>query len=294
MEVKTDTSLTGKICAVQMCSTFTVEENLASAKEILQKAACDGVKLAVLPEMFAIFGGRNDKITAAESFGTGQIQDYLSNLSKELNMWIVAGTIPIRSLSDPNRVRAACLVYDHNGHVMARYDKIHMFDVVISDTETYLESATTEPGEEFVVVSTPLGKVGLTVCYDIRFPELFRGLIDRGAEIIVIPTAFTVKTGEAHWELLCRSRAVENFCYVVGACQHGSHANGRKTYGDSMIVDPWGTVVTRLPHGVGYITAPIDLNYLYKIRKDIPALLNRRIVTNLTFGKVPVAVKEEL
>lgn len=260
-----------KVAAIQMCSSHQLEHNLQQAKYLLEEAAGKGAKLVVLPEMFPMIGlAPNDRVSIAEAFGVGKIQDFLAHQAKALGIWIVGGTIPI-SADDSTKVRAACIVYDHQGSVVARYDKIHLFDVVISDNESYQESATIEPGDQAMVVNTPVGKLGLAVCYDIRFPNLFTQLFKQGAQLLAIPAAFTVKTGEAHWQLLIRSRAVENFCYVIGAAQGGLHSSGRQTYGHSIIVDPWGSVIAeKLDSHPGVILAEVDLNYLSHIRKNIP------------------------
>lgn len=214
-------------------------------------------------------GIHEDKILIKEKYGLGKIQSFLSQQASRLNLWIVGGTIPIAS-ERADKIRAACLVYDNQGLCVARYDKIHLFNATISATEVYQESATTEPGNAFVVVDSPVGKLGLSVCYDIRFPTLFVKLSQLGAEVIAIPAAFTVTTGEAHWQLLARSRAVENGCYLLGACQGGSHAGGRKTYGHSLIVDPWGRVMQEVKQsGNAVLTSPIDLDYLYQIRSSL-------------------------
>lgn len=267
-----------KVAAIQMCSSADVDENLRSAEYWIEEAASNGARLIVLPEMFAIMGiHKTDKVAVQESFGHGKIQQFLSEQARKYRVWIVGGTIPISS-TDKHKIRAAMLVYDDQGKVAARYDKMHLFDVVLSETESYKESDTIEPGNDLVVVQTPVGKLGLAVCYDVRFPELFRRLSQQGAEIFALPSAFTVKTGAAHWELLTRSRAVENFCYLMGAGQGGTHANGRQTYGHSLIVEPWGSVCAqqnKMSPGVIYTT--IDLTYLNKIRQSIPALQHRRM-----------------
>jgi len=259
-----------KISAIQMTSTASLVENLAIVETLMNKAVAEGASLIVLPEMFPIAGMETtDKIRVSEPFGTGQIQDFLSQQAQKNNLWIVGGTIPLKT-DNPNQISAACLVYNDQGKVVGRYDKIHLFDVDISQTESYRESATTHPGSTVTVIDTPVGKLGLAVCYDIRFPELFRRLFNLGAEIFAIPAAFTVSTGQAHWEILARSRAIENFCYVVGACQTGKHDNGRKTYGHSLIINPWGEVINSLAEGTGVITAEIDREKLHEIRKKMP------------------------
>lgn len=277
-----------KVAAIQMCSSHMVDDNLQVAAKLITEAATNGAQLVVLPEMFAVMGmTNNDKITEKEIFENGKIQTFLSDQAKKHGIWIVGGTIPI-ACENNHKVRAASLVFNDQGHCVARYDKIHLFDVTLSDKETYKESDTIEPGKEIVVVDTPFGKLGLAVCYDVRFPELFRCLFNKGAEIIALPSAFTVPTGEAHWELLARSRAVENFCYVIGACQGGVHSNGRKTYGHSIIVEPWGKVVAK-QDGVksGVIYSTIDFKHLRDVRQSIPIAKHQKIFFNhfnLSYG----------
>ena len=241
-------------------------------------AAGDGAEMVVLPENFALMGlDEADKVEIREQDGSGQIQDFLAQQAEKHGLWIVGGTVPLEA-NEVNKIRAACLVYDDKGQRVARYDKIHLFDVTLNDgAENYEESATIEPGSDIVVLDTPLGRLGVVVCYDLRFPELFRCLIDQGMEIFVAPSAFTAITGRAHWEVLIRSRALENLCYGVAAAQGGYHVNGRETHGDSMIVDPWGIVIDRLPRGSGVVIAEIDQGRLQSIRKNFPALSHRRI-----------------
>lgn len=260
-----------KVAAIQMCSSHLIEENLSVASNLILEAAEGGARLVVLPEMFAIIGMKaQDKVLVKESFGVGRIQNFLKEQSRKNKIWIVGGTIPI-STHDSSKIRAASLVYDDQGHVVARYDKIHLFDVNLTETESYKESASTEAGDEIVVIDTPVGKLGLAVCYDLRFPELFRAFFERGVEIVVLPSAFTLKTGMAHWDVLLRSRAIENFSYVIASNQGGLHANHQTTFGHSMIVDPWGSVISRQEDDIpGVIFATIDLEKLHLIRKSIP------------------------
>ena len=259
-----------------MTSSASVDENLMVAEKLISEASRSGAQLAVLPEMFAIMGkSATDKVDVAEKYNDGKIQLFLSRCAKKYNIWIVGGTIPIQC-ADKNKVRAACIVYNCDGAVVARYDKIHLFDVTLSETENYRESDTTEPGNEIVVIDTPIGKLGLAVCYDIRFLTLFIELMNRGAEIIAIPAAFTVKTGEAHWKLLACARAVDTFCYIVGSAQSGTHANGRKTHGHTLIVEPWGNVVSEiLESGNAVAYTDIDLKKLHDIRASIPVVVSR-------------------
>ncbi len=266
-----------KVAALQMCSSNDVATNLKQAADLLQEAALQGASLVVLPEMFAILGQDPfEKLQVKEVFGSGLIQDFLSEQAKQYSMWIVGGTIPITCQSE-GKVRAASLVFDHHGKVVARYDKIHLFDVDVSQHETYRESETTEPGDDIVLIDTPVGKLGLSVCYDIRFPELFRTLFNRGAEIIALPAAFTVTTGQAHWEVLARSRAIENQCYLIGATQGGKHPGGRETYGHALIVDPWGIAQVKPDCEPGIVYAQINQTYLLEKRKAIPVHTHQRL-----------------
>lgn len=265
------------IAAIQMQSGTDVEANLATAGYLLREARKQGCKLAVLPENFALMPrAPTDRILHAEEDHGGPIQQELSRLCRELDLWLVAGTIPMRC-KQPGKVRAACLVYDSRGERIARYDKIHLFDVELGADEHYAESDGFEPGHAPVVVTTPFGKLGLAVCYDIRFPELFRILLAEGAEIISLPAAFTVPTGQAHWEVLLRARAIENSCYVVAAAQTGYHDNGRTTYGHSMIVDPWGTVLNCQPEGVGAVLAHYEHERVDAVRRRLPSTQHRRL-----------------
>lgn len=267
-----------KIAAIQMASGTNVSANLIEVSRQIVSAARDGAKLIVLPENFAIMGMDDaDQVKIAENEGSGQIQDFLSEQAKQNNVWLIAGTIPLKS-NNENKVYAACLVYNEKGEQISRYDKIHLFDVHLEITsETYKESEIIEAGNQVVVVDTPYGKIGLAICYDLRFPELFRQLVLQGAEIIVVPSAFTAITGKAHWEVLLRARAIENLCYVVASAQGGYHVNGRETHGNSMIIDPWGTILDRLPDGSGYVAADIDIENINKIRQSFPVLEHRKI-----------------
>jgi predicted amidohydrolase len=253
-----------------------VAHNVGVAGQLLADAAAAGALLAVLPENFAIMGAKEaDRLAVAEAPGRGPIQDAMAELAQKLGMWIVAGTLPIRGTT-PKRVAPASIVFDANGRQVARYDKIHLFDVDIPDKkEIYRESATFEPGKEPIVVDTPVGKLGLSVCYDMRFPELYRRLSAQGATLLTMPAAFTVPTGQAHWEVLLRARAVENLCYVLAAAQWGTHANGRETYGDAMIVDYWGRVLDRRAAGAGVVMADIDPAAQADVRAGFPALTHR-------------------
>jgi predicted amidohydrolase len=264
--------------AIQMTSGPEVEANLAAAEPLLAAARAAGAAVALLPENFNFIGRRDvDKREVAERYGAGPTQEFLARSAKRLGLWIIAGTQPLRSPAGDGKVTNSCLVYDAGGECVARYDKIHLFDVEVPDKpgETYRESAHVAPGREVVTVDTPCGRVGLSVCYDMRFPELYRRLSAAGADILTIPAAFTVPTGRAHWETLLRARAVENLCYAVAAAQSGLHPNGRETYGDSLIVDYWGRVLTRLPRGSGVITAEIGREAMLTTRSGFPSLSHR-------------------
>jgi nitrilase len=264
-----------------MTSCANVARNLAVAGNLLEQARARGARIAVLPENFAYMGaGPADKLAVAEPHGSGPIQDFLAQRARSLGLWIVAGTIPLQ-VPGEDRAAAACLVYDDAGREVARYDKIHLFDVdVPGRSESHRESRGVRPGSQAVVVDTPAGRLGLAVCYDVRFPELFRELLAQGAEWFTLPSAFTVPTGLAHWELLLRTRAVENLCYLVAPAQSGFHENGRETHGDSMIVEPWGRVIARLPRGTGLITAELDLARQRRLRQDFPAVQHRRLAVS--------------
>jgi predicted amidohydrolase len=253
-----------------------VTRNLGVAGALLSEAAAAGAVLAVLPENFAIMGAKEaDRLAVAEAPGAGPIQDAMAELAQKLSLWIVAGTLPLRA-RDAHKVAPASLVFDARGRQVARYDKIHLFDVNIPEKrEIYRESATFEAGKEPIVVETPAGRLGLSVCYDMRFPELYRQLSARGAQLLTMPAAFTVPTGLAHWEVLLRARAVENLCYVLAAAQWGKHANGRETYGDAMIVDYWGRVLDRRAAGDGVVLAEVDPAAQAQVRAGFPALKHR-------------------
>ena len=269
--------LSGLVSAVQMCSGHDVAANLLAAGQWLRLARDAGSELVVLPENFALMARSSaDRLLHAEEDHKGPIQESLSRWCRELGLWLVAGTIPLRC-AHPTKVRAACLVFDDRGERVARYDKIHLFDVELSAKERYVESDGFEPGTAPVVVATPFGKLGLAVCYDLRFPELFRALLDSGAEMISLPAAFTVATGQAHWEVLVRARAIENSCYVVASAQAGQHDNGRATYGHSMIVDPWGTVIHCQPAGTGIVSGRFEHEWVEAVRRRLPSITHRRL-----------------
>lgn len=266
-----------RIAAIQMASGPQVSANLTEAARLIARAAQSAARLVVLPENFAIMPMKeNERLAAAETDGRGPIQDFLAQQSRMHGVWIVGGTIPVKGDS-ASHVRGACLVYDDRGKRVARYDKMHLFDVRLESGEQYNESAAFEPGTETVVFDSPFGRVGLAVCYDLRFPELFRRLLDASAEIFAVPSAFTARTGRAHWEILVRTRAVENLCFVVAAAQGGYHLSGRETWGDSMIVNPWGEVLDRLPRGSGVVSAEVDRKFQARVRGSFPSIQHRRL-----------------
>ncbi len=267
-----------KVAAIQMASGPNVKANMAEAEKLISIAVQQEAKLIVLPENFAIMGmSEMDKVNAAEQPGNGPIQNFLKEQARKHHVWIVGGTVPLAS-DDIGRVYAASMLYNDSGEVVARYNKIHLFDVTIeANNESYTESDTTVSGDEVVVADTPFGKIGLAVCYDLRFPELFRAMADAGMEICVLPSSFTSLTGKAHWESLLRARAIENLSFVIAAAQGGYHVNGRETHGDSMIIDPWGVVLNRLPHGTGVVVSDINMKMLERTRKAFPVLNHRRI-----------------
>jgi deaminated glutathione amidase len=268
----------GKVAAIQMTSSHIVADNLAAAGDLLREAKDLGCDIACLPENFSFIGLRDaDKLQVAEPDGEGVVQSFLSDTARELKMWILGGTIVLRGDSD-RRVANSSLLIDADGERVARYDKIHLFDVTIPGRdEQYRESTHVTAGRETVIADTPVGRLGLSVCYDMRFPELYRELVSQGAEWLAMPAAFTVPTGRAHWETLLRARAIENLCYVVAPAQTGTHTSGRETYGDSLIVDYWGQVLTRLARGSGVISAEIDLAKEAETRARFPALDNRQL-----------------
>ncbi len=264
-----------KMAGIQMASGPNVAANLSEAERLIEIAVDQGAKLVVLPEYFAIMGLKDtDKVEVAEKEGDGPIQNFLSDLSKKHDVWIIAGSIPLQARA-AGKVRNACLVYDNTGKIAARYDKIHLFGLDLGN-ERYHEEKTIEAGDQVVVVDTPFGKIGLSICYDLRFPELFRAMGE--VDIIAIPAAFTETTGKAHWETLVRARAIENLSYVITSAQGGYHTSGRETHGNSMIVDPWGVVLDRLPRGSGVVMASINRDYQASLRKSLPALKHRTIL----------------
>jgi nitrilase len=262
-----------KVAAVQMVSGGDVDLNLAQAEPLVAGAVKEGAQLVSLPEYFGILGARaSDKLDVRESPGSGKQQSWLSRLARAHGIWLVGGTVPM-ACDDPLRVRSACVVYDPQGQQVARYDKVHLFAFSRGE-ERYVEGRTIEPGRAPAVFEAPCGRVGLSVCYDLRFPELYRSLGELA--LILVPSAFTATTGAAHWHLLLRARAVENQCYVLAAAQGGVHPNNRRTYGHSMLIDPWGEIVAeRKEEGPGYVIGAIDPVRLADVRSQLPALSHR-------------------
>jgi len=263
------------LAAVQMISTPRLDENLAAAERLINEAAARGARLVALPEYFPGIGSADaDRLALTEADGCGPIQDFLAAQARRHRLWLVGGSLPLAA-SDPAKLRNSCLVFDPEGRRIARYDKIHLFSFAQNE-ERYDEGQTIEAGPPKPVSFTaPFGRVGLGICYDLRFPELFRAL--GTVELIVLPAAFTDTTGRAHWEVLLRARAIENQCYLLAAAQGGRHPSGRVTHGNSMIIDPWGVVLARLDKGEGVITAALDLAHIAEVRARLPALAHRRL-----------------
>jgi len=263
-----------KIAGIQMASGPQVSANLSEAERLIEIAVAQGAKLIALPEYFAIMGLKDtDKVKVREKEGSGPIQRFLAKMAKKHQIWLLGGSIPLES-GTPKKVRNACLAFDPTGKLVARYDKIHLFNLDLGN-EHYHEDDTIEAGDRVVVLDTPLGRIGLSICYDLRFPELYRAMGE--VDLIVVPSAFTDTTGKAHWETLVRARAIENLCYVLAPAQGGYHLSGRETHGNSMIVDPWGVVLDRLPRGSGIVLAGINPAYQKSLRKSLPALQHRTL-----------------
>ncbi len=265
---------TMRVAAIQMASGPNVTANLSEAERLIEQAVKAGAKLVALPEYFAIMGMKDtDKVAVREAEGKGPVQNFLSRMAKRHGIWLVGGSVPLEA-STADKVRNSCLVYDDKGKLVARYDKIHLFGLDLGN-EHYREEKTIEPGARIVVVETPFGRIGLSICYDLRFPELYRAMKD--VDMIMVPSAFTATTGKAHFETLVRARAIENMAYVIAPAQGGYHLSGRETHGDTMIVDPWGVVLDRLPRGSGVVLANINPAYQASLRKSLPAHKHRMI-----------------
>jgi predicted amidohydrolase len=265
-----------KIAALQTVATTDVDRNLEAAARLIGEAASQGAQLAALPEYFCLMGRRDtDKLAVAEAPGDGPIQRFLAAQAKQHGLWLIGGTLPLRTAT-PERARNACCVYAPDGSLAARYDKIHLFRFD-SGGESHDEARVLEAGSEPVALQAGALRVGLSVCYDLRFPELYRALCAPPCDVLSVPAAFTYTTGRAHWELLLRARAVENQCYVLAAAQGGTHENGRRTWGHSMIVDPWGEVLAVRPEGEGVVLAEVDATRLAAVRQQLPALAHRKL-----------------
>ena len=268
-----------KVAALQMVSTADVEENLATAGDLIRQAADQQAHLAVLPEFFPIIGkNERAKLRHQEPYGAGPIQAFLAANAREYGIWLMGGTIPIAS-GDTGRVHNSCLLFNPDGVCTARYDKIHLFDVRVGGgKESYNESRTMLAGDQVVVAATPFGNIGMSICYDLRFPELYRRMLAREAVILTVPSAFTETTGRKHWELLLKARAVENLCFVIAPNQGGEHSDQRRTWGHSMIIDPWGEVLGTLEFGAGLVCAELDLAHQRELRDSFPALQHTRLL----------------
>ena len=276
------------IAAIQMVSGGDIQENVRDAERLIDQAAGRGAALIVLPENFAVLdGGPLARFAEREGDYDALLQGMLSRKAREHGVYLVGGTVPLITRPAPEgvepevlsdgRVRPASLLFDPDGRLMARYDKIHLFDVEVSDRQArYAESDSFEPGDQVVVAETPVARLGLTICYDLRFPELYRELFNEQVELITVPAAFTKVTGKAHWEVLLRARAIENQCYVIGAGQGGVHNETRETFGHSMIIDPWGRVLETLPGGEGVVSAALDLDQLHELRRKMPIRDHRK------------------
>lgn len=263
-----------KVAAIQMVSTPVVEENVATAHRLVRQAAEQGAQLALLPEYWAFMGMQDtDKLSEAELLDEGPIQACMAEIARTNGVWLIGGTLPLIS-PEAGKVLNSTLIYNPSGERVTRYDKIHLFGFTKGE-ESYDESRTILPGTAVASFEAPFGKVGLSVCYDLRFPELYRAL--GVCSLIVVPAAFTYTTGKAHWEILLRARAIENQCYVLAAAQGGKHSNGRRTWGRSMLIDPWGEIRDVLPEGEGVVTGGIDADLLSSIRTNLPALQHRKL-----------------
>ena len=263
-----------KVAAIQMISAPTIPENLVTARRLITEAVQKGAELVLLPEYWAALEARDsDKLAHAEAPGKGPVQDFMSGIAKELGIWLLGGTVSLKS-SVEGKVLNTMMVYNPQGEHIARYDKIHLFNFV-KGNESYDESRAITPGDKVVTFEAPFGRVGLSVCYDLRFPELYRAM--GPCALIVMPAAFVYTTGKAHWEILLRARAIENQCYLLASGQGGRHPTGRKTYGYSMLINPWGEIVDVLPEGEGIVMGEIDQNLLNDIRERLPALKHRTL-----------------
>lgn len=263
-----------KVAALQFVSTPVPQENFATARRLVAEAAKQGAELVLLPEYWPIMGLQDtDKLAHAEQLDAGPIQQCMAALAREFGVWLIGGTLPLVSAED-GKVLNTVLIYTPGGERVSRYDKIHLFGFKKGD-ESYDESRTIVPGTAVGTFDAPFGRVGLSVCYDLRFPELYRAMGE--CALIVVPAAFTYTTGKAHWDILLRARAIENQCYVLAAAQGGKHVSGRRTWGHSMLVDPWGEVKAMLPEGEGFVVGDIDQEVIARTRENLPALRHRSL-----------------
>lgn len=263
-----------KVAAIQMVSSADLADNMATAKRLLTGAASEGAELLLLPEYWPLMGlQETDKLSIAEPTGHGRMQEFLADMARSLKVWLIGGTIPLQS-AETGKVMNTTLVFDPQGEQRVRYDKIHLFGFSKGE-ESYEEARTITAGEQVATFETEAGRVGLSICYDLRFPELFRAM--GSCTLIVVPAAFTYTTGQAHWEILLRARAIENQCYVLASGQGGKHSNGRRTWGHSMLIDPWGKVLAELPEGEGWVSGETDAELLRQIRTNLPALQHRKL-----------------
>jgi len=271
------------VAAIQMASGPNVQANLDQAERLIAEAVTQSAALIVLPENFSFMGKTDlERVAVAEEEGNGVVQKFLSEQAKKHGIWLVGGTVPLKT-DDANKLYASCMLFNDQGERVARYDKIHLFDVHLEESdESYTESETMVPGDRTVVVDTPFGKLGLAICYDLRFPEMFRTMVNQGMEICAIPSMFTALTGRAHWEVLVRARAIENLCYVIAAGQGGYHVSGRETHGNSAVVSPWGLVLNHIGKGAGVVSAKIDQQYLQTTREHFPVLEHRRLACQIS------------
>ncbi|ORT82689.1 acyltransferase [Burkholderia puraquae] len=261
-----------QVAALQMVSTPDVARNLAEARRLIAEAAGEGAQLVQLPEYFCFMGHRDtDKLALAEPYQDGPIQRFLADAARRHRIWVIGGTLPLKA-PEPDRVLNTTLVFDPSGNEAARYDKIHLFNFEKGD-ESFDEARTIRAGDTVVTFDAPFGRVGLSVCYDLRFPELYRRMGD--CTLIVVPSAFTYTTGRAHWETLLRARAIENQCYVLAAAQGGKHENGRRTWGHSMLIDPWGEIVAVRDVGASVVLGAIDPQRIADVRQSLPAWRHR-------------------
>ncbi len=263
-----------KVAAIQMVSTPVVAENINTARQLIDEAAEKGASLVLLPEYWPSIGHNDaERLHDAEAYGKGPIQDFMAEIAQKNKIWLIGGTLSLVS-QEPGKVLNSCLVYNDKGENVARYDKIHLFGFA-TERESYDESRVISGGDRVVTFDAPFGKVGLSVCYDLRFPELYRAFGE--CTLIVVPAAFTYTTGKVHWEILLRARAIENQAYLLASAQGGRHQTGRRTWGHTMLIDPWGEINAVLPEGEGVVIGELDLNRLASIREKLPALKHRKL-----------------